>query len=241
MSDETEQDRYEINILSYATRCTNELERLKAENERLRDQNERQTSVFFDVETALVRDGRWTVGIDGPSVWQRIEADGQRIATLRAERDAAQAREAALREAIQPLANYVAGRGRLWGWKDRTWMNGELADAVENAIAALSQPEPPLLARLKAAERVVEAVRLVRAVLYPREDLDDAWVKVSSHRGDPWPPEGWQTMDPFELFRAGARQANSIGSLDAADKPMRALYTAVDAYDALAARDGGES
>lgn len=59
------------------------IEALEAENARLRETNERQTSVFFDVETILIEQGRWSVGIDGPSIWERIESDAARIGELK--------------------------------------------------------------------------------------------------------------------------------------------------------------
>lgn len=71
-----------------------ELSRLRRENERLREINERQTSVFFDVETVLVEAGRWRTGIDGASIWEWIEADRQEIRRLRAALAASAEREA---------------------------------------------------------------------------------------------------------------------------------------------------
>lgn len=97
MSDETERDRYEVNMLAYATRCTNDL------------------------------------------------------AAARAERDAAQAEAAGYREALSILAKWARG----------IVPADDLPRGWHKVDAALSQPEPPVLARLRAAERVVEQLTAV--------------------------------------------------------------------------------
>ena len=97
----SENERFEINIAAYATRCTNDL------------------------------------------------------AQARAERDAAQAQAAGYREALSILAKWARG----------IVPADDLPRGWHKVDAALSQPEPPVLARLRAAERVVESAKSLLVIL----------------------------------------------------------------------------